>query len=151
MDEKILQENLKKIMKQQKLSMLKLAVLAGLNETAVRDILNGKIKNPTYKTLYHLAKVLKCKVDELFFKTEEASVGEEILLFNNAKINESVFAQAVLEVDNLILHKSLKINHLQKTNIYFSWYDLLLINQNVSPPQEKIDKLIDLALSCQSK
>jgi phage repressor protein C with HTH and peptisase S24 domain len=42
-----------------------LALQAGLNETAVRDILIGKSRNPQYKTLSALARVLGCEVAEL--------------------------------------------------------------------------------------
>jgi transcriptional regulator with XRE-family HTH domain len=122
--------------------MLKLSALAGLNETAVRDILNGKMKNPTYKTLYHLAKVLKCSVDELVLETGEVIAGEEILLFNNPKINEKIFAKVIDDAEKLILKKKLKINNLQRTMIYFSWYDLLVMNQHEAVSKTQLEKLM---------
>lgn len=42
-----------------------LAVAAGLNDTAVRDILKGRSRNPQYRTLYRLAEILGCQVADL--------------------------------------------------------------------------------------
>jgi len=42
-----------------------LSIAAGLNPTAVRDILIGRSKTPRFQTLYRLAEVLGCRVEEL--------------------------------------------------------------------------------------
>ncbi len=42
-----------------------LSIAAGLNPTAVRDILIGRSKQPRFQTLYRLARVLGCSVEEL--------------------------------------------------------------------------------------
>lgn len=52
-------------MKTAGLTQKALALKAGLNETAVRDILIGKSRNPQYRTLSALARELGCAVAEL--------------------------------------------------------------------------------------
>lgn len=47
------------------LSQRALALQAGLNATAVRDILNGRSRNPHHGTLKALATVLRCRVEDL--------------------------------------------------------------------------------------
>lgn len=42
-----------------------LAEAAGLNQTAVRDILKGRSKNPGYGTLAKLAQILQCEVIDI--------------------------------------------------------------------------------------
>lgn len=45
-----------------------LALRAGLNETAVRDILKGRSKDPQFSTLNGISRVLGCAVEELFLE-----------------------------------------------------------------------------------
>lgn len=52
------------------LSRRGLAVKAGLNETAVRDIEGGRSRNPTYNTLSALAAVLGCSISDLVGQAE---------------------------------------------------------------------------------
>ncbi len=50
-----------------------LSVAAGLNPTAVRDILEERVKNPTARTLEALAKQLGCTVSDLTGETKPKS------------------------------------------------------------------------------
>lgn len=61
-----LSQNIEKLMRQNGLSQKGLAVKAGLNETAVRDILRGRSKDPQLSTLRALASVLQCKVEDFY-------------------------------------------------------------------------------------
>jgi transcriptional regulator with XRE-family HTH domain len=61
-----LSENLEKLMRQHGLSQKGLSVKAGLNETAVRDILRGRSKDPQLSTVRALASVLQCKIEDLY-------------------------------------------------------------------------------------
>jgi DNA-binding Xre family transcriptional regulator len=60
-----LQSNLQEILKRKNLSMKGLSIKAGLGETAVRDIIKGRVRSPTYLTLEKIATVLKCNVQTL--------------------------------------------------------------------------------------
>ncbi|RYE12839.1 MAG: XRE family transcriptional regulator [Rickettsiales bacterium] len=46
-------------------NMKSLSVAAGLNETAIRDIIKGRVKNPRIDTLQKIAKVLNCSIGDL--------------------------------------------------------------------------------------
>ena len=48
------------------LSQKRLALAAGLNETAVRDIVSGRSRHPRHDTIEKLAAVLGCSAAELF-------------------------------------------------------------------------------------
>ena len=48
-----------------KLSQKRLALIAGLNETAVRDIVTGRSRHPRHDTLQKLANALDCTVVDL--------------------------------------------------------------------------------------
>lgn len=142
--QQILQKNLRRLMKEQKFSMLKLSLAASLNETAVRDILNGKVKSPTYNTLQKIAEVLKCKVDDLVRDDDsKIELEKNSLLFNNSKINVKNFAKTIETVDQLIKKKNLKLDYIDKARIYFAWYDLNILNNNFS----KDDKVIEAELN----
>ncbi len=131
MDESILRENLKRLMKEQNLSMLKLSLLACLNETAVRDILNGKVKSPTYHTLYQLAKVLNCKPDDLAMDPTDDNLSYQgkSLLFNNSRIDLEIFADAIIKIDQDIQELNLKIKPIERAKMYFAYYDNILIDK----------------------
>lgn len=60
-----LQHKLEYLMHVRDYNMKKLSLAAGLNETAVRDILKGRVTNPTYATLYKICTVLGASVDEV--------------------------------------------------------------------------------------
>lgn len=61
-----LKENLDRLMKERGFTQKSLALAADLGDTAVRDILKGKSKNPTGKTLNALAATLGVDVAQLF-------------------------------------------------------------------------------------
>jgi transcriptional regulator with XRE-family HTH domain len=52
-----------------------LALRAGLNETAVRDILKGRSKDPQYSTLRAIADYLGCTVEDLYNDPEIGGYG----------------------------------------------------------------------------
>ncbi len=58
--------NLEKRMRDMGLTQKGLALKAGLNETAVRDILQGRSRDPQLSTLRALSRVLRCGVEDLF-------------------------------------------------------------------------------------
>lgn len=60
-----LKRNLKQRMDVLGLKARPLSLQAGLNETAVRDILEGRIRSPTVRTIGALAKVLGCTAADL--------------------------------------------------------------------------------------
>jgi phage repressor protein C with HTH and peptisase S24 domain len=67
-----LTRTIEKRMRLKGLTQKGLALTAGLNETAVRDILKGRSKDPQLSTLRALARVLDCSVEALYSNTNEA-------------------------------------------------------------------------------
>lgn len=64
-----LSENLRRRLKLSGISQKGLAVKAGLNETAVRDIIQGRSRDPQYNTLRAIVRVLGCSVEDLYQDT----------------------------------------------------------------------------------
>ena len=67
MTETIIARNLKRLMEARGYgrNKMKLSLDAGLNETAVRDILTGKSKDPRNSTLQALATALQCTINDI--------------------------------------------------------------------------------------
>ena len=65
-----LQNNLQTKMTERKISAAELGRNAGLNESAVRNILNGKSNNPGIESLSAIANSLGCSIDELVGQDE---------------------------------------------------------------------------------
>lgn len=71
------QERLAEILRQRRMSMRALSLKAGLEESAVKQILYGKSKNPRLDTLKKIARVLGCSLDYLACGVENpGSLGE---------------------------------------------------------------------------
>lgn len=60
-----LKQNIKKLLAHNGITQKEAAIKAGLSETAVRDILVGRSKNPRYDTLEKIGKIFNCSPDEL--------------------------------------------------------------------------------------
>lgn len=67
--------NIEKRMREKGLTQKGLALKAGLNETAVRDILQGRSKDPQLSTLRALAEVLQCSIEDLYRNTAKTGYG----------------------------------------------------------------------------
>lgn len=78
MEETSLQRELRRRMKEAGYNQKSLARAAELNETAVRDILKGRSKNPRIDTLDALAKSLMCSVAALRGNDEESGKFDQI-------------------------------------------------------------------------
>lgn len=87
-----LAERIKEKMQEQSYSMLSLARAAGLKETAVKDIISGKSKNPGIQKIGKLADALKCSTDWLISGTENlsslATGFKPKASFNSAEVRE---------------------------------------------------------------
>lgn len=68
--------NLRKIRKQERLTMKALAELSGVTESMIGMIETGK-RNPSYEVLLRLSEALGCTVDELVREEKEKSPSEE--------------------------------------------------------------------------
>lgn len=84
--------NLRALMEDQGYNPKSLSVAAGLGETAVRDILMGRSRRPTYATLDSIARILRVSVDELTGAPQNR-VDE-----NTAKMQPSLSIGPVVEV-----------------------------------------------------
>ena len=125
MDKSPLQTNLQNFMEQHGFNMKSLSITAGLNETAVRDILRGKVNSPTYKTLNKLAIALNCNVDNLISdKTSHSN-----LTYKLSSIDVRLFAKSIAKIDELIKTKQISLSNLDRAKVYLAWYDLSVINR----------------------
>ena len=75
-------QRLERLMRDRGFNQKSLAVKAGLNETAVRDILKGRSRRPLHTTIEALAGALECEVAEIL------GVGRTILPLDIAVVRE---------------------------------------------------------------
>src|SRR5438445_5512302 len=73
---KNLQTKLKSHLSKTKLSIREIERRAGLNRSALSNILQGKSKNPTLHTLYGLAEVLGCSLSDFIDAPEPSETKE---------------------------------------------------------------------------
>jgi transcriptional regulator with XRE-family HTH domain len=78
MAESVIRDELRRRMEANEFNQKSLARAAQLNETAVRDILKGRSKNPRVDTLQAIAKVLGCTVNDLIGETGLQAEVEEL-------------------------------------------------------------------------
>ena len=64
-------------MQQKQLSAYSLEDIAGLNRGAANNIVNSRSKNPKIETLYAIAEVLECSIDDLLKEPASSSLQEE--------------------------------------------------------------------------
>jgi DNA-binding Xre family transcriptional regulator len=123
----LIQQNLQMMMDERRYNMKQLSLDSGLNETAVRDIMRGRVANPTYNTLSSLAKTLNCSVTDLTgdHNTEDAST--KII-----GINYQSFIKAVNIIDDLINEEQLILKSTDKAKAYLACYEILVLNKAVN-------------------
>ena len=56
---------IKKLLKEKNMTIYRLAKITSIDETGLRNIINGKIKDPHISTITKIAKALNVKVDDL--------------------------------------------------------------------------------------
>lgn len=76
----ILQQNLERLLRENGMSMRRLSLHAGLNETAVKAILAGKSESPREQTVRALATALRCRIGDLTGEAEAADPAERELV-----------------------------------------------------------------------
>lgn len=94
--------------------MKSLSIAAGKNETYVRDILEGRVKNPSYASLKSIADQLRCDVSEL---TEGNGMQERQGASFRAlsggikkKVDPDQLVDAMLMVNELALKNKIKLS-----------------------------------------
>lgn len=58
-------EYIEKLLQKQNKTIYRLSKITSIDETGLRNIISGKIKNPHINTVYKIAKALKVSVDDL--------------------------------------------------------------------------------------
>ncbi|RZK20659.1 MAG: XRE family transcriptional regulator [Flavobacterium sp.] len=139
MEKANLQINLEKKMKEKGFNMKSLSIMAGLNETAVRDIIKGRVNSPTYKNLSKICVVLECSVDELnqtnkTQKTEPEDSREEI--------NIEILAKSIEKVDLIISQYDAKPDSITRAKLYLTCYKLLIAKGNSTKITDIIKKVV---------
>lgn len=92
--------NLRRLMAERGVTQKRLAILAGLGETAVRDILAAKSKNPRIATIQALARALRCTVEEIISTNPEELVLSETNSLDLPIVNAKLYT--LEEVGRLI-------------------------------------------------
>ncbi|MFN7039006.1 MAG: helix-turn-helix domain-containing protein [Alphaproteobacteria bacterium] len=117
-----LQQQLKERMEAKKLTIYALEKKAGLNRSAVRNILQGFSRNPSIEILHAITKILECNIDDLIEKKE--SIQDTIHInMNNDKIyneniwNEKLYIEAVKTVSKFVEGKDVTFDFKQMTNL----------------------------------
>ena len=62
---------IKKLLKEKNITIYRLAKITSIDETGLRNIINGKIKDPHISTIAKIAKALNVKVDDLLLEEEK--------------------------------------------------------------------------------
>jgi DNA-binding Xre family transcriptional regulator len=124
-----IRDNIERLMVDRGYNMKTLSLTAGLNETAVRDILKGRVSHPTYETLRKVAKVLDCSVNEIVGVVP--AMGSLTHGFR-----ESIFIHAVEQVDEIISKNKIDISSANKARVYWAWYELSVLKKRQSNSDE---------------
>ncbi|AIL64872.1 hypothetical protein NOVO_02390 [Rickettsiales bacterium Ac37b] len=124
--DKDLATNLKAMMIKKGFSMKGLSLSAHLNETAVRDIITGRVKNPTYITLEKLARVLECEVKDL----TASSTSNNSFTHSVNVLDTEALIKSIIKVDHIIQKNNLSLNIEDKARVYVAWYELALLTQD---------------------
>ena len=122
---------LKKLMQENNLSVNSWSKIAGISEGTLRAYLSGRTNSISIKTLAKLAEAIQITVDELLL-IETKPI--------RSYLDEEVFENSVLEVDNLIIQKKLKFDSKKKAKLYLLWYELK--SQNIA--KDELLRLIEL-------
>lgn len=136
MNHNILKKNIEYLMKKKGFNMKSLSLAAGLNETAIRDLLK-RTNNPSYQTINKLSKFLE--IDPYSLTTSDAAELDKpypnILDFEN-------FALAIEKIDNLIKNHNLDINSKTKAKVYMACYHFL--NADSSNQNPNFNQIFDI-------
>lgn len=62
---------IKKLLKEKNMTIYRLAKITSIDETGLRNIINGKRKDPHISTIAKIAKSLDVKVDDLLLEKEK--------------------------------------------------------------------------------
>lgn len=62
---------IKKLLKEKNMTIYRLAKITSIDETGLRNIINGKRKDPHISTIAKIAKALNVKVDDLLLEEEK--------------------------------------------------------------------------------
>lgn len=101
---------LKRKMEEKHLSVASLEKMAGLKESVVRNILQGKSKNPTIDTISSIAEALGCTIDELIKGENIADKASEDYTKPDIKWNYELFLDTVKVTNSIITDQSIAFN-----------------------------------------
>lgn len=76
---KLISDNIARLMAEREMNAAQLAEKAGLNRTAVYDIIAARSQSPKVKTVSSLAAALGVPISDLFFTTGQVEAQREIL------------------------------------------------------------------------
>jgi transcriptional regulator with XRE-family HTH domain len=92
---------IRKRMEELGLNAKQTSLKAGLGETYVRDILEGRSQNPRIEHLARVAKVLKCSVDDLRDPADNETPSHERTADNMAELQLNALTAAVLALNRI--------------------------------------------------
>lgn len=134
--------NLTRLMRERRITAKALSRKAGLNPTAVRDILTGRSKNPRSSTLFGLAAALRCDVSDLVGE-ERLRLGPKPTLGDHAPIDRAVLFRAADLLVKWLEEERLKLPHREFLRAAIAVHDhIKLREQTVSTKDQDLSDII---------
>jgi DNA-binding Xre family transcriptional regulator len=137
-----IQINLERLMLKKGFNMKSLSLAAKLNETAVRDILKGRVQSPSFHTLERLAETLNCEVYDITYGSNNPYKNRA-----NPKLNAELLGRVIKKVDKLLDEQHIKLPVEERSRIYSAWYELKVLNdteEDDKKDEAQINTLIQL-------
>jgi hypothetical protein len=120
-------------------TMKGLSLEAGLNDTAVRDIIKGRVKSPSLNTIQKIANIMKCELIDL--------INRPINNFDNYyrrpplnKLSAYILNKAISKADLYITTNNITLTSEQRATLYIKFYEFIHvknINNNKILNQEE--------------
>lgn len=111
----VLQKQLEQRMREKGFNMKSLSQAAGKNDTYIRDILEGRVKNPSYSSMQAIAEKLDCEVADLI---QEGNFAERSTVKfrgysgvpKNKNFNADIIVNATLLIKEVANKKKIKLS-----------------------------------------
>ena len=134
-----LQFQIKKRLEDKNLSARALEIQAGLSNGVVHNILSGKAKNPTIKTLDSISRILGCSPDDLFNKETPEEVFHSTIPKQTYDWNPDIFFQAYSVVKDYINNHNLPLPARKVFDIIWALYTLSLSKNSKTVDKDLCD------------
>ena len=129
----VLKENIRLKLEKAGLNTNQAESMAGLKISAIRNILNGKSKNPGIDVIHSLAKILNCSIDELITTPNFAKASSQDK--DNPIENYALFINIATLIANHLKEKDIEVPQSRYIKFIKEVYEYAIIRND-----ELIDK-----------